>query len=83
VGISGFHGGQAVNANAKLTACFECHKPLPGAQDFVFSYGRWRGSSRPHGEEPASQREGGASRTMEACALAAILRDAAFGGSSG
>ena len=38
-----FTAAKAVNANAKLTACFECHKPLPGAQDFVFSYGKMAG----------------------------------------
>jgi predicted phage-related endonuclease len=38
-----FTAAKQVNANAKLTACFECHKPLPGAQDFVFSYGKMAG----------------------------------------
>jgi hypothetical protein len=38
-----FTAAKQVNTNAKLTACFECHKPLPGAQDFVFSYGRMAG----------------------------------------
>ena len=31
------------NPNAKLTACFECHKPLPSASDFLFSYGKMAG----------------------------------------
>ena len=38
-----FTAAKQVNVNAKLTACFECHKPLPGAQDFVFSYGKMAG----------------------------------------
>ena len=38
-----FTAAKQVNANAKLTACFECHKPLPGAQDFLFSYGKMAG----------------------------------------
>src|SRR3954468_22854548 len=38
-----FTAAKQVNANAKLTACFECHKPLPGAQDFVFTYGNMAG----------------------------------------
>ena len=38
-----FMAAKQVNASAKLTACFECHKPLPGAQDFVFSYGKMAG----------------------------------------
>jgi cytochrome P460 len=38
-----FTAAKQVNANAKLTACFECHKPLPGNQDFVFSYGKMKG----------------------------------------
>ena len=31
------------NPNAKLTACFECHKPLPQASDYLFSYGKMAG----------------------------------------
>ena len=31
------------NPNAKLTACFECHKPLTSAKDFLFSYDRMAG----------------------------------------
>ena len=38
-----FTAAKAVNANAKLTACFECHKPLPQASDFLFSYGKMAG----------------------------------------
>ena len=38
-----FTPAKAVNANAKLTACFECHKPLPQASDFLFSYGKMAG----------------------------------------
>jgi hypothetical protein len=33
-----FTPAKAVNDKANLTACFQCHKPLPGNQDFVFSY---------------------------------------------
>jgi Cytochrome P460 len=38
-----FTAAKAVNANAKLTACFECHKPLPSAKDFVFTYDKLAG----------------------------------------
>ena len=31
------------NPNAKLTACFECHKPLPSSVDFLFTYGKMAG----------------------------------------
>ena len=38
-----FTAAKAVNANAKLTACFECHKPLPSGQDFVYLYNKMAG----------------------------------------
>jgi len=38
-----FTPAKAANPNAKLTACFECHKPLPSAKDFVFSYDKLAG----------------------------------------
>jgi hypothetical protein len=38
-----FTAAKAVNANAKLTACFQCHKPLPSASDFLFTYGKMAG----------------------------------------
>src|SRR6185295_1373049 len=38
-----FTPAKAVNANAKLNTCFECHKPLPQAQDFLFLYGKMAG----------------------------------------
>jgi hypothetical protein len=38
-----FTAAKQVNANAKLTACFECHKPLPGAKDFLFTYDKMAG----------------------------------------
>jgi hypothetical protein len=38
-----FTPAKAVNANAKLTACFECHKPLPQGQDYVFLYNKMAG----------------------------------------
>jgi hypothetical protein len=31
------------NPNSKLTACFECHKPLPSASDYLFTYGKMAG----------------------------------------
>jgi Cytochrome P460 len=33
-----FTPARAVNDKANLTTCFQCHKPLPSGQDFVFSY---------------------------------------------
>jgi Cytochrome P460 len=33
-----FKADKTPNAAANLTACFNCHKPLPSGQDFVFSY---------------------------------------------
>ena len=38
-----FGADKQVNAKAKLTACFECHKPLPSGQDFVFLYNKMAG----------------------------------------
>jgi hypothetical protein len=38
-----FTPAKAANANAKLTACFESHKPLPSGQDFVFLYNKMAG----------------------------------------
>jgi hypothetical protein len=38
-----FTADKQVNAKAKLTACFECHKPLPSGQDFVFLYNKMAG----------------------------------------
>jgi hypothetical protein len=38
-----FTAAKQPNPNAKLTACFECHKPLPGAQDFVYLYNKMAG----------------------------------------
>ena len=38
-----FTANRQVNANAKLTACFQCHKPLPSASDFLFTYGKMAG----------------------------------------
>ncbi len=44
VGISGVHvGPRQVNTKAKLEACFQCHKPLPSGQDFVFLYNKMAG----------------------------------------
>jgi len=33
-----FRADKSVNTGAKLTACFECHKPLGTKVDYVFSY---------------------------------------------
>jgi hypothetical protein len=33
------------NENAKLTACFECHKPL-ASQDFVHAYDKLKEATR-------------------------------------
>ena len=38
-----FTAAKQPNPNAKLTACFECHKPLPPGQDFVFLYNKMAG----------------------------------------
>ncbi|MEA2871552.1 MAG: hypothetical protein QOH67_1528 [Hyphomicrobiales bacterium] len=38
-----FQADKQVNTKAKLTACFECHKPLPPGQDFVFLYNKMAG----------------------------------------
>ena len=38
-----FTPAKAVNTNAKLEACFTCHKPLPSGQDFVFLYNKMAG----------------------------------------
>jgi len=38
-----FTPAKAVNTGAKLTACFECHKPLAPGQDFVFLYNKMAG----------------------------------------
>ena len=38
-----FTPAKQANANAKLDTCFKCHKPLPAASDFLFSYGKMAG----------------------------------------
>ena len=38
-----FTAAKQPNPNAKLTACFECHKPLPSASDYLFTYGKMAG----------------------------------------
>ena len=38
-----FTTAKQANPNAKLTACFECHKPLPQASDYLFTYGKLAG----------------------------------------
>jgi hypothetical protein len=37
-----FKADKTPNTAAKLTACFECHKPLDARQDFVFSYDKMK-----------------------------------------
>jgi len=34
------------NEKANLTACFQCHKPLPSGQDFVFSYDKIKAAAK-------------------------------------
>jgi hypothetical protein len=34
-----------VNDKANLTGCFNCHKPLPSGQDFVFSYDKMKSAN--------------------------------------
>jgi hypothetical protein len=41
-----FTGERKVNEKANLTACFNCHKPLPSGQDFVFTYDKMKTASR-------------------------------------
>jgi hypothetical protein len=38
-----FTAAKQPNPNAKLVACFQCHKPLPSGKDFVFSYDKLAG----------------------------------------
>ena len=37
-----FTADKKVNEKANLTGCFQCHKPLPSSQDFVFSYDKMK-----------------------------------------
>jgi hypothetical protein len=37
-----FKADKTPNTAANLTGCFNCHKPLPGRQDFVFSYDKMK-----------------------------------------
>jgi len=41
-----FKADKTPNTAANLTACFNCHKPLGAAPDFLFSYDRMKGASR-------------------------------------
>ena len=41
-----FNGEKKVNDKANLTACFQCHKPLPGGQDFVFTYDKMKSAAK-------------------------------------
>jgi hypothetical protein len=41
-----FTADKKVNAKANLTGCFQCHKPLPSSQDFVFSYDKMKSAAK-------------------------------------
>ena len=41
-----FKADKTPNTGANLTACFNCHKPLGAAPDFLFSYDRMKAASR-------------------------------------
>ena len=41
-----FKADKTPNTAAKLTACFNCHKPLGAAADYLFSYDRLKQASR-------------------------------------
>ena len=41
-----FKADKTPNTGANLTACFNCHKPLGAAPDYLFSYDRLKGASR-------------------------------------
>ena len=38
-----FTPDKKVNANAKLAACFECHKPLGAGPDYLFTFAKLKG----------------------------------------
>jgi cytochrome c553 len=41
-----FKADKTPNTAANLTACFNCHKPLGTAPDYLFSYDKLKGASR-------------------------------------
>jgi hypothetical protein len=41
-----FKADKTPNTAANLTGCFNCHKPLGAAPDYLFSYDRMKGASR-------------------------------------
>lgn len=41
-----FKADKTPNTGANLTACFNCHKPLGAAPDYLFSYDRMKAASR-------------------------------------
>ena len=41
-----FTADKKVNDKANLTGCFQCHKPLPSSQDFVFSYDKLKAAAK-------------------------------------
>ena len=41
-----FKADKTPNTAANLTACFNCHKPLGAAPDYLFSYDKMKSASR-------------------------------------
>ncbi len=41
-----FTADRKVNEKAKLAACFQCHKPLPSGQDFVYTYEKMKAAAK-------------------------------------
>jgi len=41
-----FTAEKKINDKANLTGCFQCHKPLPSGQDFVFSYEKMKAAAK-------------------------------------
>src|SRR5262249_45077255 len=41
-----FVADRKINDKANLTACFNCHKPLPSGQDFVFTYDKIKSAAK-------------------------------------
>ena len=41
-----FTADKKVNEKANLAGCFQCHKPLPSSQDFVYSYDKLKAAAK-------------------------------------
>jgi hypothetical protein len=41
-----FTAEKKVNEKANLTGCFQCHKPLPSSQDYVYSYDKMKTATK-------------------------------------